>query len=48
MQNGLFTKELGNTKLKTQVFNAGPDEVTALFAGALDAAYIGPSPTVNA
>jgi NitT/TauT family transport system substrate-binding protein len=48
VQNGLFTKELGATKLKTQVFNAGPDEVTALFAGALDAAYIGPSPTVNA
>jgi NitT/TauT family transport system substrate-binding protein len=48
VQNGLFAKELGATKLKTQVFNAGPDEVTALFAGALDAAYIGPSPTVNA
>src|ERR1700709_2504188 len=48
VQNGLFTKELGSTKLKTQVFNAGPDEVTALFAGALDAAYIGPSPTVTA
>ena len=48
VQNGLFTKELGATKLKTQVFNAGPDEVTALFAGALDAAYIGPSPTVTA
>jgi NitT/TauT family transport system substrate-binding protein len=30
------------------VFNAGPDEVEALFAGALDAAYIGPSPTINA
>ena len=48
VQNGLFAKELGATKLRTQVFNAGPDEVTALFAGALDAAYIGPSPTVNA
>ena len=48
VDKGLFTKELGATTLKTQVFNAGPDEVTALFAGALDAAYIGPSPTVNA
>ena len=48
VDKGLFAKELGATKLKTQVFNAGPDEVTALFAGALDAAYIGPSPTVNA
>jgi NitT/TauT family transport system substrate-binding protein len=48
VQNGLFSKELGKTKLTTQVFNAGPDEVEALFAGALDAAYMGPSPTVNA
>ena len=48
VQEGLFTKELGDTKLTTQVFNAGPDEVEALFGGALDAAYIGPSPTINA
>jgi NitT/TauT family transport system substrate-binding protein len=48
VQEGLFEKELGDTALKTQVFNAGPDEVEALFAGALDAAYIGPSPTINA
>jgi NitT/TauT family transport system substrate-binding protein len=45
---GYFKDELGKTKLTTQVFNAGPDEVEALFAGALDAAYIGPSPTINA
>ena len=44
----LIEDELGDTTLTTQVFNAGPDEVEALFAGALDAAYIGPSPTVNA
>jgi NitT/TauT family transport system substrate-binding protein len=48
VQEGLIEDELGDTKLSTQVFNAGPDEVEALFAGALDAAYIGPSPTVNA
>src|SRR6476661_957110 len=48
VNKGDFTKELGSTKLTTQVFNAGPDEVEALFAGALDAAYIGPSPTINA
>ena len=48
VNEGLFAKELGDTKLTTQVFNAGPDEVEALFAGALDAAYIGPSPTINA
>jgi NitT/TauT family transport system substrate-binding protein len=48
VNEGLFAHELGHTKLTTQVFNAGPDEVEALFAGALDAAYIGPSPTINA
>ncbi|TFV72977.1 ABC transporter substrate-binding protein [Blastococcus sp. CT_GayMR19] len=48
VEEGYLADELGNTELKTQVFNAGPDEVEALFAGALDAAYIGPSPTVNA
>src|SRR3954464_6766763 len=47
-QQGFIQDELGDTKLTTQVFNAGPDEVEALFAGGLDAAYIGPSPTINA
>lgn len=45
---GVFVKELGNTTLRTQTFNAGPAAVEALFAGALDAAYLGPNPTVNA
>jgi NitT/TauT family transport system substrate-binding protein len=48
VEQGFLAHELGDTKLTTQVFNAGPDEVEALFAGGLDAAYIGPSPTVNA
>jgi NitT/TauT family transport system substrate-binding protein len=48
VNEGYIADELGETKLATQVFNAGPDEVEALFAGALDAAYIGPSPTINA
>jgi NitT/TauT family transport system substrate-binding protein len=48
VQEGLIADELGDTKLTTQVFNAGPDEVEALFGGAIDAAYIGPSPTINA
>jgi NitT/TauT family transport system substrate-binding protein len=49
VQQGYIADELGaDTKLTTQVFNAGPDEVEALFAGGLDAAYIGPSPTINA
>jgi len=48
VDQGLFADELGDTELSTQVFNAGPDVVEAVFAGALDAAYIGPSPAINA
>src|SRR4051812_45019403 len=48
VDKGYIADQLGNTKLTTQVFNAGPDEVEALFAGGLDAGYIGPSPTINA
>jgi NitT/TauT family transport system substrate-binding protein len=46
--SGIYQKALGATKLKTQVFNAGPAAVEALFAGAIDAAYVGPGPAVNA
>ena len=45
---GIYADELGSTKLKTQVFNAGPAAVEALFGGALDATYIGPNPAINA
>ena len=44
---GTFADALGETRLKTQVFNAGPAAVEALFAGSLDAAYLGPNPAVN-
>jgi NitT/TauT family transport system substrate-binding protein len=46
---GIFADKLGdNVTLTPTIFNAGPDAVQALFAGALDATYIGPSPTINA
>jgi len=45
---GVFAAELGGTRLTTQTFNAGPAAVEALFAGALDATYIGPNPAINA
>jgi NitT/TauT family transport system substrate-binding protein len=48
VEQGFLAEELGDTELTTQVFNAGPDVVEAVFAGALDASYIGPSPTINA
>ncbi len=46
--SGTFTRALGGTRLTPQVFNAGPAAVEALFAGGLDAAYVGPNPAVNA
>jgi NitT/TauT family transport system substrate-binding protein len=48
VNRGLFAKELGATTVETQIFDAGPAEVEALFGGALDAAYIGPNPAINA
>jgi NitT/TauT family transport system substrate-binding protein len=48
VNRGLFAKELGSTRLQTQIFGAGPAAVEALFGGALDAAYIGPNPAINA
>lgn len=45
---GDFQKALGSTALDSKVFNAGPEAVEALFAGELDATYIGPSPAINA
>jgi len=48
VQDGTYAKKLGSTKLETQVFNAGPAAVEALFAGSIDAAYVGPNPAINA
>lgn len=45
--SGTYADELGATALTTQVFGAGPAAVEALFAGSLDAAYLGPNPAVN-
>jgi len=46
--NGFFTAKLGSTKLSTQIFSAGPTEMTALLAGKIDAAYVGPSSALTA
>lgn len=48
LDQGYFEEELGDTALETQVFNAGPAAIEAVFAGALDASYIGPNPAINA
>jgi NitT/TauT family transport system substrate-binding protein len=49
LEKGYFAKELGkNVTLKTSVFSSGTEETTALLAGQLDAAYVGPNPAINA
>lgn len=48
VEQGIFAKQLGQDKLETKIFNAGPTAVEALFSGAVDAIYVGPNPTVNA
>jgi NitT/TauT family transport system substrate-binding protein len=48
VSQNLFAQELGSTKLTTQTFNAGPEEVNALLGGSLDAGFIGSSPAINA
>jgi ABC transporter, substrate-binding protein, aliphatic sulfonates family len=47
VHEGIFAKDLGKTALKTEQFNAGPAEIEALSAGAIDAAFVGPSPAIN-
>ncbi len=44
--SGDFERAVG-TKIVWTAFNAGPSAVEALFADELDAAYIGPNPTIN-
>ncbi len=48
LERGTYAEELGATvKLETKTFNAGPAVIEALFAGAIDASYIGPNPAIN-
>jgi len=49
LSDGDFQAHLGSTtKIQTTLFTAGPTEMTALLAGQLAMAYVGPSPAVNA
>jgi aliphatic sulfonates family ABC transporter substrate-binding protein len=47
LEEGLFADALGDVDVTTQVFNAGPAAIEALSAGAIDATYIGPNPSIN-
>ncbi len=49
IESGSYAKALGaNVTLKTSVFNAGTDAVTALLSGAIDASFLGPGPATSA
>src|ERR1700730_7078250 len=49
VKNGYFTKELGSAgTVKTTVYTSGTQETTAILAGQIDAAYVGPNPAINA
>ena len=48
LNNGIFAEELGpNVTIEEETFNAGPAVIEALFAGEIDASYIGPNPAIN-
>jgi NitT/TauT family transport system substrate-binding protein len=48
LKEGFFAKALGTAgTLKATAFSTGTEETTALLAGQLDAAYVGPNPAIN-
>jgi NitT/TauT family transport system substrate-binding protein len=48
VDQGIFQDALGDgVELNTFTFNAGTEEIEALFAGSIDIGYIGPNPAIN-
>ncbi len=48
LKDGYFSKALGSAgTVKATAFSSGTQETTALLAGQLDAAYVGPNPAIN-
>ena len=49
LKEGFFTNALGSAgTLNPTAFSSGTEETTAILAGQLDAAYVGPNPAINA
>jgi NitT/TauT family transport system substrate-binding protein len=49
LEKGLIEEQLGDdVKLELTTFNSGTEATEALFAGAIDASFIGPNPAINA
>lgn len=47
LANGTFQKALPGVTIDAKIFTAGPSAVEALFASAIDLAYLGPGPAIN-
>ena len=47
LAHGDFARALGPIAIDAKPFNAGPEAMEALFAGALDACYVGPAPAIS-
>ncbi|HEX6835646.1 MAG TPA: ABC transporter substrate-binding protein [Polyangia bacterium] len=47
LQHGELRAALAPLEVDAKPFNAGPEAMEALFAGALDACYVGPAPAIN-
>jgi NitT/TauT family transport system substrate-binding protein len=45
--NGTFEKKVGR-RIDWKIFNAGPTAMESLLSGAIDVAYVGPNPALNA
>ena len=49
LKNGYFKTALGSAgSVSATVYSSGTEETTAILAGQLDAAYVGPNPAINA
>lgn len=47
VERGTFARAIAPVVLETKAFSTGPEAIEALFAGALDACYVGPMPALN-
>jgi NitT/TauT family transport system substrate-binding protein len=47
VENGYYSDQLGETKIKTKIVDSGPEAIEALFVNSADLAYVGPAPFVN-
>lgn len=48
VEKGIFENQIGpDVKIKSMLFDSGPQVIESLFAGSVDIAYVGPGPAIN-